>query len=265
MTQRTENWSKEWNSSTNPSKQRKYRDNAPLHVKDKLVSANVSHELRDELGTRNIKIRTGDRAKVMRGDDSGSEGIINNIDRENEVVYIDGIDNERNDGSTQQKPLRPSNLQIVALNVEDPDRLDKFDIEDFEEIQVDEEELEEALEEDEEEEMMQQMQSGESGAHEQYEEDLEEIEEEVEEAVEDEEAEDSDESSDTTSSEEEEAEEETEETSEADYDEIVSGTISEAKDQIKELENPDFDALIEAEKSNKDRKTMKEYLENQKE
>ena len=256
MTQRTENWSKEWNSSTNPSKQRKYRDNAPLHVKDKLVSANVSHELRDELGTRNIKIRTGDRAKVMRGDDSGSEGIINNIDRENEVVYIDGIDNERNDGSKQQKPLRPSNLQIVALNVEDPNRLDKFDIEDFEDIQVDEEELEEALEEDEEEEMMQQMQSGESGAHEQYEEDLEEIEE--EEAIEEEEDEESDESSKA-----EETEEEVE--AEADYDELVSGTISDAKDQISELENPDFDALIEAEKSNKDRKTMKEYLENQKE
>lgn len=252
MTQRTENWSKEWNSSTNPSKQRKYRDNAPLHVKDKLVSANVSHELRDELGTRNIKIRTGDRAKVMRGDDSGSEGIINNIDRENEVVYIDGIDNERNDGSTQQKPLRPSNLQLVALNVEDPNRLDKFDIEDFEDIQVDEEELEEALEEDEEEEMMQQMQSGESGAHEQYEEDLEEIEEEVEEAVE--EQEESEEEAETE-----------EETSESDYDEIVSGTISDAKDQISELENPDYDALIEAEEANKDRKTMKEYLENQKE
>lgn len=251
MTQRTENWSNDWNSSTNPSKQRKYRQNAPLHVKDNLISANVSKELREELGTRNVKIRAGDRARVMRGDDSGSEGIINKIDREEEVVYIDGINNERNDGSKQQKALRPSNLQIVALNVEDPDRLEKFEVDDYDSIQVDEEELEEALEEDEEEEMMQQMQSGESGAHEQFEEEIEEAVEEVEEEAEQEE--------------EEETEEETEETAEADYEEVVSGTISDAKDQIEKMGNPDFDALIEAEEANKDRKTLKEYLENQKE
>ncbi|PSH02443.1 MAG: 50S ribosomal protein L24 [Nanohaloarchaea archaeon QH_8_44_6] len=253
MTQKTENWSKEWKSSKNPSKQRKYRDNAPLHVKDKLVSANASHELRDELGTRTVKVRTGDRAKVMRGDEAGAEGIINNIDRENTVVYIDGIDNERNDGSLQQKALRPSNLQIVALNVEDPDRLEKFEVDDYESIQVDEEELEEALEEDEEQEMMQQMQSGESGAHEQFED--EETEEKIEEAVEEQE--------EKEESEEEEANEET--TAEVDYDDVVSGTISDSKEKIKEIENPDFDALIEAEKDNKDRKTLKEYLENQKE
>ncbi|MBY6294258.1 50S ribosomal protein L24 [Nanohaloarchaea archaeon H01] len=256
--QKTENWSKEWNSSTNPSKQRKYRENAPLHVKDKLVSANVSHELRDELGTRNIKIRTGDRAKVMRGDKSGAEGIINNIDRENSIIYIDGIENERNDGSKQQKALRPSNVQIVALNVEDPDRLEKYEVDDYESIQVDEEELEEALEEDEEEEMMQQMQSGESGAHEQFEdmdeEEIEEVKEEIEEQVDEEEIA-------------EESEEETEEpeTGEVNYEEIVSGTISDGKDQISEMDEVDFDAVIEAEESNKDRKTFKEWLENQKE
>lgn len=255
MTQKTENWSKEWKSSTNPSKQRKYRDNAPLHVKDKLVSANVSQELRDELGTRTVKIRTGDRARVMRGDNKGSEGIINNIDRESTVVYIDGIDNERNDGSLQQEALRPSNLQIVALNVEDPDRLEKFEVDDYESIQVDEEELEEALEEDEEQEMMSQMQSGESGAHEQFEDmDEEEIEEAIEEA---EEAEPEEQG-------EPEEEAETKEST-ADYDQIVSRTIGDAKEQIKEMDEPDFDALIEAEKDNKDRKTMKEYLENQKE
>ncbi|MFT4892695.1 MAG: large subunit ribosomal protein L24 [Candidatus Nanohaloarchaea archaeon] len=249
MTQKTENWSNNWKSSTNPSKQRKYRDNAPLHVKDKLVSANASQELRDELGTRTVKVRTGDRAKVMRGDEKGAEGIINNIDRENAVVYIDGIDNERNDGSLQQKALRPSNLQIVALNVEDPDRLEKFEVDDYDSIQVDEEELEEALEEDEEEEMMSQMQSGESGAHEQFE-DLDE--EEIEEAIEE-------------AEEEEPEEQETETEDSADYEEIVSGTISDAKDAISEMENPDFNALIEAEENNKDRKTLKEYLENQKE
>ncbi len=64
--------------------------------------------------------------------------------------------------------------------------------------------------------------------------------------------------------EEEEVEEETEDT-EADYEEIVSGTISDAKDALNELENPDYAAALEAEKSNKDRKTLTQWLENKKE
>jgi len=237
MTQRTENWSNNWKSSKNPSKQRKYRDNAPLHVKDKLISANLDKELREELGTRNIKVRTGDRVKVMRGDFSGSEGIINNIDREEEVVYINGLEVERNDGSKQQKPFPPSNLQVVALNIENADRIEKYEVEDVEAIEVDEEEVEEALEEDEEDEMMQQMQQGgDSGAHEQFEETEDEEETETEEAEE-------------------------EETSAADYSEVVDNTIGDAKDELQSMDSPDYEAALEAEKEGKNRTTFVEWLE----
>ena len=271
----TENWSRSWKSSTDPQKQRKYRENAPQHVKDNFISANLSHTLRDELGTRNLGIRNGDRVRVMRGDRKGAEGIVNEVDRENERVFIDGVEKEAVDGTVHQIPLRPSNVQIVSLNLSDEDRLDKYEVSDFESIKVDDEEVEEALEEDEEEEMMQQLQGGESGAHEQFEPDedidedeVEEIKEEIEEEIDEEEiAEDAEsedkESSDTDTSDEESDEEESD--SVADYSDVVGGTISDAKDQISEMENPDFDALIEAEKSGKDRKTMIEYLENQKE
>ncbi|MFB6174891.1 MAG: hypothetical protein ABEJ87_02855, partial [Candidatus Nanohalobium sp.] len=65
--------------------------------------------------------------------------------------------------------------------------------------------------------------------------------------------------------------EETEEASaedsddEVDYDDIVSGTISDAKDMIADLENPDFDELLEAEEDNKNRTTFTDWLERQKE
>ena len=48
-----------------------------------------------------------------------------------------------------------------------------------------------------------------------------------------------------------------------DYDKIVDGTIGEVKENVGELDDPDFEALIEAEKSGKDRKTLKEWLEKQ--
>lgn len=67
---------------------------------------------------------------------------------------------------------------------------------------------------------------------------------------------------DEETSESEESEEETvEESGEPDYEEIVSGTVSQAKDRVKELESPDYEAVLEAEKQNKDRKTLKQWLE----
>jgi len=106
------------------------------------------------------------------------------------------------------------------------------------------------------------------------EEDLEESEaddseEETEEVQEDEETEESEQEDEATEeveeSEPEESKEEQEsEAQDADYEEIVSGTISDAKDQIGGLEDPDYDAILEAEQENKDRKTFTDWLESQK-
>ncbi len=41
----------------------------------------------------------------------------------------------------------------------------------------------------------------------------------------------------------------------------LSGNVDEVKDQIRDAENPDLEALLEEEKSGKDRKTIKEFLE----
>ncbi len=49
-----------------------------------------------------------------------------------------------------------------------------------------------------------------------------------------------------------------------DYSEIVDGNIGDIKEEVNELENPDFEALIEAEEEGKDRKTLKEWFESQK-
>lgn len=47
------------------------------------------------------------------------------------------------------------------------------------------------------------------------------------------------------------------------YEEIVSGTITEAKSQLDEMEEPDYKAALEAEKDNKNRTTLTDWLENQ--
>lgn len=59
--------------------------------------------------------------------------------------------------------------------------------------------------------------------------------------------------------------EETEESSDdsSEYAEIVSGTITDAKDALNEMDEPDFEAALEAEKADKNRTTLIDWLENQ--
>ncbi|MFB6182560.1 MAG: hypothetical protein ABEI78_00705 [Candidatus Nanohaloarchaea archaeon] len=47
------------------------------------------------------------------------------------------------------------------------------------------------------------------------------------------------------------------------YTEIVNQTITEVKDQLSEIENPDYREAKKAEKQNKNRKTLIEWFENQ--
>jgi len=49
-----------------------------------------------------------------------------------------------------------------------------------------------------------------------------------------------------------------------DYSDIVDNNIGDVKETVNGLESPDFEALIEAEESGKDRKTLKEWFESQK-
>ncbi len=47
------------------------------------------------------------------------------------------------------------------------------------------------------------------------------------------------------------------------YEEIVSGTITDAKDALGDMEDPDYEAALEAEKANKNRTTLTDWLESQ--
>jgi large subunit ribosomal protein L24 len=60
-------WSKTWKSSKQPRKQRKYRHNAPLHIKHKFLSASLSKDLKKKYNIRNISLRKGDRVKNYDG------------------------------------------------------------------------------------------------------------------------------------------------------------------------------------------------------
>lgn len=115
-------WSNKWVSSRQPRKQRKYRHNAPLHVRQKFVSAHLSEVLRGRFGKRSLPLRKGDEVKVMRGSDKGFKGKIERIDLKEGKVYIEGLNVKKVDGSEVLKPKDPSNLLITESKMEDKRR-----------------------------------------------------------------------------------------------------------------------------------------------
>lgn len=116
-------WSKQWKSSKKPGKQRKYRHNAPLHVKRKFLSAHLSEELREKHNRRSFPVRKGDEIEVMKGKFKKKTGKISRVNLKKSKVYIDGITVKKVDGTDVQTPIDPSNLRLINLNLNDEKRL----------------------------------------------------------------------------------------------------------------------------------------------
>ncbi len=118
-------FSNKWIASKQPRKQRKYRANAPLHLKRKFLSVNLSKDLRTKYSRRNIPLRKGDLVKIMRGKFKGKQGKVIETKTKAEKIFIEKIQTKKRDGSSVNVPLKASNLQIIELNLEDRKRMKK--------------------------------------------------------------------------------------------------------------------------------------------
>lgn len=115
-------FSKNWKSSKQPKKQRKYRANAPYHIKRKFLSAQLSKELRTKYGRKSAPLRKEDQIIVSRGQFRKTKGKITRVDRINSKVYVDTIQRTKRDGSKTFPPISPSNLMIENMNLDDKKR-----------------------------------------------------------------------------------------------------------------------------------------------
>ena len=113
-----------WLFSTQPRKQRKFRFNPPLHIKGKFLNARLSKELSKKHNTRNIRVRKGDKVRLMRGQFKGTSGSIDKVDLARERIYVSGVSLVKKDGGKVPYPIHPSNVQIIEL-AEDKRRFKK--------------------------------------------------------------------------------------------------------------------------------------------
>ena len=112
-------FSSSWIKSKQPRKQRKYRHNAPLHIKQKFVSAHLSKELHKKYGKRSMNLRKGDSVKIMRGQFKNKTGKIEEVGLKKIRAYVSGIEFVKKDGTKARYPIHPSNLMITELNMDD--------------------------------------------------------------------------------------------------------------------------------------------------
>lgn len=108
-------FNKTWNSSKQPRKQRKYLAKAPLHIRKNFLRINLSKELRQKQGKRNMQVKKGDTVRITRGKFRGKQGKIQDISLKDPRVTVEGIQVKKQDGSNTNVKLRPSNLQITEL------------------------------------------------------------------------------------------------------------------------------------------------------
>jgi large subunit ribosomal protein L24 len=119
-------FSAKWNGSRQPRKQRKYLANAPIHTRRKLVSSNLSKELRKKYGKRNFPLRKGDKVSIMTGEFNKKSGNVDSIDLNRLRVIVSGIHRTKKDGTKINVYFDPSNLQIKELNLDDKKRLESL-------------------------------------------------------------------------------------------------------------------------------------------
>jgi len=115
-------FSKNWKASKQPRKQRKYLANAPLHIKKKFISVNLSKDLRKKHEKRNIRAKKGDTVKVLRGKFKKKQGKITKVMLKEAKIIVENIQITKKDASKANIKLQPSNLQIIELNLEDKKR-----------------------------------------------------------------------------------------------------------------------------------------------
>lgn len=107
--------------SSQPRKQRYFRANAPMHVRQNFVNVHISKDLAKRLGIkkRSIEVRKGDTVKIMSGDSRGKSGKVTSVNLKTSKVLIEGVSRRNAKNKELLVPIHASNLYITDLDISD--------------------------------------------------------------------------------------------------------------------------------------------------
>ena len=95
--------------------ERRKRFKAKLHIRQHFVHSHLCRELREKLKKRAVRVRKGDRVRILRGEFSKKEGKVAKVDLKKSKVFIEGIKRRRARGQEVFIPIDPSNILILEI------------------------------------------------------------------------------------------------------------------------------------------------------
>lgn len=110
--------------SKKPSKMRKAQYEQEMHTAAKAVRSHLVEKLAKELNKRAISVRKGDTVKIMRGEFTGKEGKVTEVDRAKKKVLIEKIIKKKSNGQERQVPIDASKVLITDIDRTDRKRFE---------------------------------------------------------------------------------------------------------------------------------------------
>jgi large subunit ribosomal protein L24 len=96
-----------------PRKQRLHAYKAPLHERQRMVSAPLAPDLRKKFNRRSLPLRSGDKVKVLSGKFRGLQGKVVRVDLSTLKAHVENAIIKKTGGREEFYPLYPSTLLIV--------------------------------------------------------------------------------------------------------------------------------------------------------
>ncbi|MCK4634396.1 MAG: 50S ribosomal protein L24 [Candidatus Aenigmarchaeota archaeon] len=108
--------------SIQPRKQRKRLYEAPLHKRQKMMTVNLSKNLRKKFKKRNIPLRKGDKVEILRGEFKGMKSLINKVNLKKLMVTLEDVKRSKTDGTEIRVSIHPTNLRLIEPDMTDRKR-----------------------------------------------------------------------------------------------------------------------------------------------
>ena len=117
-------------ASSKPRKQRFFRFNAPMHVRQHFLHSHLDKSLRSKLNIKrkSVQISKGDTVKVMSGSKKGTTGKVTKVSLRTGRVFIDTLVKKSSRGKEFNIGINASNVYITDLNLSDKLRAAKLKV-----------------------------------------------------------------------------------------------------------------------------------------
>ena len=79
------------------------------------MSSHLNKLLRDQYKIRSLPIKRGDEVKILKGKGKGKSGKVVQVYRKRNVIYVDKVQRDKQNGQTVFLPIKPSYCVIEKL------------------------------------------------------------------------------------------------------------------------------------------------------